>query len=37
MGTGELYAVVEGIPAATRVQLAHWTFSLVRHSSYRAF
>ena len=31
MGTGELYPVVEWIPAATRVQFAHWTFSLVRH------
>ena len=30
MGTGELYPVVEWIPAATRVQFAHWTFSLVR-------
>ena len=30
MGTGELYAVVEWIPAAMSVQFAHWTFSLVR-------
>ena len=37
MGTGELYAVVERIPAAMRVQFAHWTFSLVRLLPYDAF
>ena len=30
MGTGELYAVVEWIPAAMSVEFAHWIFSLVR-------
>ena len=30
MGTGELYAVVEWIPATMRLQFAHWIFSLVR-------
>ena len=30
MGTGELYAVVEWIPAAMWVQFAHWVISLVR-------
>ena len=30
MGTGELYAVVEWIPAAMWVQFAPWIFSLVR-------
>ena len=37
VGTGELYAVVEWIPAAMRVQFAHLTFSLVRLFRYRAF
>ena len=37
MGTGELYAVVEWMPAAMWVQFAHLTFSLVRLFPYRAF
>ena len=36
MGTGELYAVVEWIPAAMGVQFAHWTFLLVRRLLYCA-
>ena len=31
MGTGELYAVVEWIPAARSVQFAHWIYSLMRY------
>ena len=37
MRPGELYAVVEWIPAAMRFQFAHGTFSLVRLFPYRAF